>query len=66
MSIALAMTTPIADRALLRLSLVVSAAIVCAVVGAKFLPTKMDAISANRPARYIAYRPTRATPSGRN
>jgi quercetin dioxygenase-like cupin family protein len=45
MSIALGMTTPIADRALLRLSLFVSAAIVCAIVGAKILPTTMDAIS---------------------
>ena len=45
MSIALGMATPIADRALLRLSLFVSAAIVCAIVGAKTLPTKMDAIS---------------------
>ena len=45
MSIALGMTTPIADRALLRLSLFVSAVIVCAIVGAKTLPTKMDAIS---------------------
>ncbi len=45
MSIALGMTTPIADRALLRLSLFVSAAIVCAIVAAKALPTKMDAIS---------------------
>ena len=45
MSIALGMTTPIADRALLRLSLFVSAAIVCAIVGVKTLPTKMDAIS---------------------
>ena len=45
MSIALGMTTPIADRPPLRLSLFVSAAIVCAIVGAKTLPTKMDAIS---------------------
>jgi quercetin dioxygenase-like cupin family protein len=45
MSIALGMTTPIADRALLRLSLFVSAAIVCAIVGTKTLATKMDAIS---------------------
>ena len=45
MSIALGMTTPIADRALLRLSLFASAAIVCAIVGVKNLPTKMDAIS---------------------
>jgi quercetin dioxygenase-like cupin family protein len=45
MSIALGMTTPIADRALLRLSLFVSAAIVCAVVGVKTLATNMDAIS---------------------
>ena len=45
MSIALEMTTPIADRARLWLSLAVFTAIVCAVVGAKLLPTKMDAIS---------------------
>ena len=45
MSIALGTTTPIADRALLRLSLFASAAIVCAIVGAKTLATKMDAIS---------------------
>jgi quercetin dioxygenase-like cupin family protein len=45
MSIALGMTTPIADRPPLRLSLFVSAAIVCAIVGAKTLATKMDAIS---------------------
>jgi quercetin dioxygenase-like cupin family protein len=45
MSTALGMTTPIADRALLRLSLFVCAAIVCAIVGVKALPTKMDAIS---------------------
>ena len=45
MSIALEMTTPIADRARLWLSLVVTAAIVCAVLSAKTLPMKMDAIS---------------------
>jgi quercetin dioxygenase-like cupin family protein len=45
MSIALGMTTPIADRTLLRLSLLVSAAIVCAIVGVKALPMKMDALS---------------------
>ena len=45
MSIALGMTTPMADRARLGLLFVVSAAIVCAIVGAKTLPTKMDAIS---------------------
>jgi quercetin dioxygenase-like cupin family protein len=45
MSIALGMPTPIADRARLWLSLAVFTAIVCAVVGTKVLPTKMDAIS---------------------
>jgi len=45
MSIALEMTMPIVDRARLRLSLVVAAAIVCAVVSARALPAKMDAIS---------------------
>ena len=45
MSIALGMTTPITDRARPGLLLFVSAAIVCAIVGAKALPTKMDAIS---------------------
>jgi quercetin dioxygenase-like cupin family protein len=45
MSIALEMTTPIADRARLRLSLVVAAAIVCAVMSATTLHMKMDAIS---------------------
>jgi quercetin dioxygenase-like cupin family protein len=45
MSIALGMTMPIADRARLGLSLFVSAAIICAIVGAKTLPTKMDSIS---------------------
>jgi len=45
MSTALGMTTPIADRALLRLSLFVCAPIVCAIVGVKALPTKMDAVS---------------------
>ena len=45
MTIALEMTMPIADRARLRLLLVLSAAIVCAVVGARTSYTKMDAIS---------------------
>lgn len=45
MSIALEMTTPIADRARLWLLLVASTAIVCAIVGAKTLHTTMDAIS---------------------
>ena len=45
MSIALEMTRPIADRARLGLLLVASAAIAFAVVSAKILPTKMDAIS---------------------
>lgn len=39
------MTTRIADRARLQLSLVFVAAIVCAVVSAKTLPVRMDAIS---------------------
>ena len=45
MSIALDMTTRLADRARLQLSLVVAAAIACAVVSAKILPATMDAIS---------------------
>jgi hypothetical protein len=45
MSIAPEMTAPIVDRARLRLSLVVAAAIVCAVVSARTLHAKMDAIS---------------------
>jgi quercetin dioxygenase-like cupin family protein len=45
MSIALEMTTPLANRVQLRLSVVVAAAVVCAVVGARTLPLKMDAIS---------------------
>jgi quercetin dioxygenase-like cupin family protein len=45
MSIALEMTTPLADRARLRLSLIAAAAIVCAVAGARNLPVEMDAIS---------------------
>lgn len=45
MGIALGMTTSITDRARLGLSLVVFASIVCAVVGAKTLHTRMDAIS---------------------
>jgi quercetin dioxygenase-like cupin family protein len=47
MSIAVEMmTTPLADRAQLRLLLAVAAAIACAIVSAKTLPVKMDAISA--------------------
>ena len=45
MSIALEMTTPIADRVRLWQLLVASTAIVCAVLGAKIFPMKMDAIS---------------------
>ena len=45
MSIALEMTTLLADRARFRLSLVAAAAIVCAVVSATNLPVRMDAIS---------------------
>jgi len=45
MTIALGMTMSIADRARLGLLLVLSAAIVCAVVGARTSYTKMDAIS---------------------
>jgi len=45
MSIALEMTTLLADRARFRLSLVAAAAIVCAVVSAINSPVKMDAIS---------------------
>ena len=45
MSIALEMTAPLADRARLWQSLVVATAIVCAVVSARTLPVKMDAIS---------------------
>ena len=45
MSIALEMTTPIADRARLWLLLAASAAIACAAVGAKTLHTNMDASS---------------------
>jgi len=44
MTMTLEMTTRLDDRARLRLSLVV-AAIACAVVGARSLPVKMDAIS---------------------
>jgi len=44
MSIALDMTSPLADRAL-RLSLLVATAVVCAVVSAKALHVNMDAIS---------------------
>ena len=45
MSIALEMTTRLADRARLQLSLVAAAAIVCAVVSASALHVNMDAIS---------------------
>src|SRR3954468_16520483 len=45
MSIALEMTMPLADRARLRLSLVVATAIVCAVASARTTDMKMDAIS---------------------
>jgi len=45
MSIALGMTTPLAGRTRLQLSLVAATAVVCAVVGARTLPVKMDAIS---------------------
>ena len=45
MSIALGMTSRLADRARLQLSLVGAAALVCAVVSASGLTTKMDAIS---------------------
>jgi len=45
MSIALEMTTPLANRVRLRLSLVVAAAIICAAVSARTLHMKMDAIS---------------------
>jgi len=44
MSIALDMTSPLADRAL-RLSLLVATAVVCAIVSAKALHVNMDAIS---------------------
>src|SRR5262245_52621781 len=45
MSIALEMTAPFANRAPLRLSLVVATAIVCVAVAAKALHVNMDAIS---------------------
>jgi quercetin dioxygenase-like cupin family protein len=45
MSIALEMTTPLANRVRLRLLLVVVAAVVCSVVSARTLHMKMDAIS---------------------
>jgi quercetin dioxygenase-like cupin family protein len=45
MSIALEMTTRLSDRSQLWLSLVAGAAVICAVVSAKTLPVKMDAIS---------------------
>jgi quercetin dioxygenase-like cupin family protein len=45
MSIALHMTSRLADRARLQFSLLSAAAIVCAAVGTGLLPVKMDAIS---------------------
>jgi quercetin dioxygenase-like cupin family protein len=45
MGIALEMTAPIADRARFRLPLVLAAATVCALVSARTLPLKMEAIS---------------------
>ncbi|MGE4078543.1 MAG: cupin domain-containing protein [Reyranella sp.] len=45
MGIALEMTTPVAGRAQLRLPLLLAAATICAVVSARSLPLKMDAIS---------------------
>lgn len=45
MSIALEMTTPFANRVRLRLSLLVAATAACAVVGARALPMRMDALS---------------------
>jgi quercetin dioxygenase-like cupin family protein len=45
MDIALEMMTPVASRAQLRLLFVLAAATVCAVVSARILPVKMDAIS---------------------
>ena len=45
MSVALEMTTPLADRGRLWLSLVAAAALVCAVISATNSPAKMDAIS---------------------
>jgi quercetin dioxygenase-like cupin family protein len=45
MSIALEMTTPLANRARFGLSLTVAAAVACAVVGAKAWHVNMDAIS---------------------
>lgn len=45
MSIALEMTTPLADRGRLWLSLAAAAALVCAVISATNSPAKMDAIS---------------------
>jgi quercetin dioxygenase-like cupin family protein len=45
MSIALEMAPPFANRVRLRLSLVVAATVVCAVVGARTLPLRMDALS---------------------
>lgn len=45
MSIALEMTTPLADRGRLWLSLVAAAALVCAVISATNSPARMDAIS---------------------
>ena len=45
MSIALEMTPPMVGRVPLRLLLVASAAVMCAAVGTKLLPLKMDALS---------------------
>jgi len=45
MSIALEMTTPVVGRTQLRLPLLLAAATICAVVSARSLPLKMDAIS---------------------
>jgi quercetin dioxygenase-like cupin family protein len=45
MSIALSMTTPLADRGRFRLALFVVSAIVCAIVGSSALHATMDAIS---------------------
>ena len=45
MSIALEMTTPLGNRVRLPLSLLVATAIVCAVVSARTLPLRMDALS---------------------
>ncbi|MGZ5920022.1 MAG: cupin domain-containing protein [Hyphomicrobium sp.] len=45
MSIALEVPTPLASRMRLPLSLLVAATVVCAVVGARTLPMRMDALS---------------------